>query len=259
MRYSVCIDMLFPNVDFSKRFELAKMCDVQAIEFWKWSNKNIDEIYEKVKKEGLGVSVFNIDSSSPKLSEELSRGILNANKENELIYSLRESCKIYRKLEASAMIVLIGEKLDLPYIQQINNIMQSLKVAAEFAEKENITLVVEPLNDIDRKNYFLPRAREVIDIIREINSPNIKLLLDLYHEQLMAGNLISTISKNIDVIGHIHIADVPGRHEPGSGEINYRNILETLKKLNYENYVGFEFKSTLMTYKTIDNIRGLIL
>ena len=259
MRYSVCVDMLFSNEEFGKRFEFAKMCDIQAIEFWKWSNKNIDAISEKIKKTGLGVSVFNIDSSSPKLSDELSRGILNTGRKDDLISSLSESCKIYKKLEAAALIVLIGEKLNLSYKQQIKNIIESLKAAAEFAEKEDMTLVIEPLNDIDRKNYFLPRAREVIDIIKEIKSPNIKLLLDLYHEQLMAGNLINTISENIDVIGHIHIADAPGRHELGSGEINYKNILKTLKKLNYENYVGFEFRSTLTTDKTINNIRSFIL
>ena len=178
------------------------MCDIQAIEFWKWSNKNIDAISEKIKKTGLGVSVFNIDSSSTKLSDELSRGILNTGRKDDLIRSLSESCKIYKKLEAAALIVLIGEKLNLSYKQQIKNIIESLKAAAEFAEKEDMTLVIEPLNDIDRKNYFLPRAREVIDIIKEIKSPNIKLLLDLYHEQLMAGNLINTISENIDFSAH---------------------------------------------------------
>ena len=143
------------------------------------------------------------------------------------------------------MIVLIGETLDIPYEEQIDNIVKCLKAAVPIIEIENITLLLEPLNDIDRKNYFLPRSKEVFEIIRKVNSPNIKILLDLYHEQLMAGNLMNTIKEKILHIGHIHVADVPGRHEPGTGEINYKGILECLKELNYENYVGFEFRSTI--------------
>lgn len=259
MRYSICVDMLFSDENFVKRIDIAKKCDVQAIEFWKWSNKNIDEIHTKIIEDGLKVSVFNIDSSIPRLSDDLSHGILNSGRKDDFVYALKESIPIYKKLAASAMIVLVGERLDLPYEIQIKNIIEVLKGAAVIAEKENINLVVEPLNDYDRKNYFLPRAYEIAEIIREVNSPNIKLLLDLYHEQLMAGNLINTIIRNIDIIGHVHIADVPGRHEPGSGEINYINILNILKKFNYKNYVGFEFRPTHAADETINNIRGLVL
>ena len=259
MHYSICVDMLFSDENFNKRIDIAKKCDVQAVEFWKWSNKNIDEIHAKVIKDGLKVSVFNIDSSNPRLSDELSHGILNAGRKDDFVCALKESIPIYKKLGASAMIVLVGEKLDLPYEIQINNIIEVLKTAAAIVEKENINLIVEPLNDYDRKNYFLPRAHEIAEIIRTVNSSNIKLLLDLYHEQLMAGNLINTIIQNIDIIGHIHIADVPGRHEPGSGEINYMNVLNILKKFNYKNYVGFEFRPMYAVNETINNIRGLIL
>ena len=78
-----------------------------------------------------------------------------------------------------------------------------------------------------------------------MNSPNIKLLLDLYHEQLMAGNLINTIQENLLYLGHIHVADVPGRHEPGTGEINYKEIFKRLQEIGYVEYVGFEFRSTI--------------
>ena len=245
MRYSYCIDMMFAEMDFYKRFEYAKKCGANAVEFWKWSNKDIVKVKEELVKNEISFSVFNIDCKDEKISYDLSRGILNAGRKEEFILALKESIPVYKELNANGMIVLIGETLDIPYEEQIDNIVKCLKAAVPIIEKENITLLLEPLNDIDRKNYFLPRSKEVFEIIRKVNSPNIKILLDLYHEQLMAGNLMNTIKEKILHIGHIHVADVPGRHEPGTGEINYKGILECLKELNYENYVGFEFRSTI--------------
>lgn len=237
--------MMFAEMDFYKRFEYAKKCGANAVEFWKWSNKDIVKVKEELVKNEISFSVFNIDCKDEKISYDLSRGILNAGRKEEFILALKESIPVYKELNANGMIVLIGETLDIPYEEQIDNIVKCLKAAVPIIEKENITLLLEPLNDIDRKNYFLPRSKEVFEIIRKVNSPNIKILLDLYHEQLMAGNLMNTIKEKILHIGHIHVADVPGRHEPGTGEINYKGILECLKELNYENYVGFEFRSTI--------------
>ena len=245
MRYSYCIDMMFAEMDFYKRFEYAKKCGANAVEFWKWSNKDIVKVKEELVKNELSFSVFNIDCKDEKISYDLSRGILNAGRKEEFILALKESIPVYKELNANGMIVLIGETLDIPYEEQIDNIVKCLKAAVPIIEKENITLLLEPLNDIERKNYFLPRSKEVFEIIRKVNSSNIKILLDLYHEQLMAGNLMNTIKEKISHIGHIHVADVPGRHEPGTGEINYKGILECLKELNSENYVGFEFRSTI--------------
>lgn len=247
--------MLFDDRDFYDRFELAKQSGVDAIEFWKWSNKDLPKIKSQLKKHGLGVSVFNLDSADEQLSAALSRGILNTGNKDALAGALAESVPVYKELNASALIVLIGETLKLPYDRQIRNILECLKTAAEIAEKEQIDLVVEPLNNIDRKNYFLPRAKEVFELVRSIHSPRIKVLLDLYHEQLMAGNLIRTISENIDEIGHIHLADVPGRHEPGTGEIHFSNILKCLKELDYKRHIGFEFRSTKAADETAKIIR----
>lgn len=248
--------MMFAEMDFYKRFEYAKKSGADAVEFWKWSNKDIAKVKEELVKNELSFSIFNIDCKDEKLSYDLSRGILNAGRKEEFISALKESIPVYKKLNAKGMIVLIGETLNIPYEEQIDNIVKCLEVAVPIVEKENITLLLEPLNDIDRQNYFLPRSKEVFEIIKKINSPNIKILLDLYHEQLMAGNLMNTIKENLSLIGHIHVADVPGRHEPGSGEINYQGILKLLKDLEYERYVGFEFRSTINSESLVDYIGG---
>lgn len=237
--------MMFTEMDFYKRFVYAKKCGANAVEFWKWSNKDIGKVKEELTKNELSCSIFNIDCRDEKLSYDLSRGILNAGRKDEFVMALKESIPIYKELNANGMIVLIGETLETDYEEQIVNIIRCLEAAVSIVEKENITLLLEPLNDLDRKNYFLPRSKEVLEIIRQVNSPNIKILLDLYHEQLMAGNLINTIKENLQYIGHIHVADVPGRHEPGTGEIPYREIFRQLKEIDYKEYVGFEFRSTI--------------
>lgn len=257
MHYSYCIDMMFPEMDFYERLAWAKRCGADAVEFWKWSNKDIKKVKEELVRQHLDFSIFNIDSANEKLSYDLSRGILNTGRKEEFIFALQESIPVYKELHAKAMIVLIGETLELPYETQIENIIECLKAATPIVEKEHVNLVVEPLNDIDRKNYFLPCSKEVFEILKEVNSPNIKILLDLYHEQLMAGNLMDTIKDSLPYIGHIHVADAPGRHEPGTGEINYREIFELLEKLQYENYVGFEFRSTIDSEKLVTYMGGI--
>ena len=255
MHFSFCIDMMFGSLDFYDKFSAAKKCGADAVEFWKWTNKDLTRVKSELKKNGLKFSIFNIDCQDEKLSYDLSRGILNAGRANELEQALLESIPIYKELNASGMIVLIGETLDLPYDEQIENIVKCLERVKPIAEKEGITLLVEPLNDIDRKNYFLPRSKEVFQILKKVDSPNIKLLFDIYHEQLMNGNLINSINDNIDLIGHFHVADAPGRHEPGTGEINYPNVLNAIEATGYNRYIGLEYRATKPDEETMDFIK----
>jgi hydroxypyruvate isomerase len=99
-------------------------------------------------------------------------------------------------------------------------------------EKNGITAVVEILNTyVNHAGYFLYYVRDGAELIDRVGSPNVKLLFDIYHVQIMEGNLIENIRANIDRIGHFHIGDVPGRHEPGTGEINYRNVFKAIYEL----------------------------
>ena len=257
MKISACIDMMFSHLDFYEKFSAVKKCGLDAVEFWKWTNKDISKVKEELKRNNLKFGVFNIDSKDEELSFQLSRGILNKGMVDEFLSALEESIPVYKELGASGMIVLIGETLEIPYEEQIDNIKKCLKAAKPIVEKENVNLVVEPLNDIDRKNYFLPRSKEVFEILREINSPNIKLLFDIYHEQLMAGNIINSIKENIDLIGHFHVADVPGRHEPGTGELNYPNIIRAINETNYNDFIGLEYRATKPDENTFNFLKEI--
>jgi hydroxypyruvate isomerase len=98
---------------------------------------------------------------------------------------------------------------------------------------------------VDHPGYFLNRSGVGFDLVRAVDSPRIKLLFDIYHMQVMEGNIIDTLTSNLAVIGHVHVADVPGRHQPGTGELNYANIFKALREAGYDKYVGFEFEPTV--------------
>jgi hydroxypyruvate isomerase len=153
-------------------------------------------------------------------------------------------------IDCPAMIVLSGNVIpSLTREAQHAACINSLKRAAMFVEGREIAgqpvrLLLECIDPEENPKYFLQSAAEAIEIVRAVNHPQVQFLYDIYHEQIAEGNLIEKLEKNIDLIGLIHVADVPGRHEPGTGEINYTNIFRKLVQLNYKRTVAMEFKPT---------------
>lgn len=127
--------------------------------------------------------------------------------------------------------------------QQRAAIVDTLKYAADVLEKENIEIVLEPIHLAEHKEEAVISVVEAFEITRAVSSPRVKVLYDFYHEQMQAGNLIEKLTKNIDQVGLVHIADVPGRHQPGTGEVNYINIYRELARLKYDRYICMEFMS----------------
>lgn len=167
--------------------------------------------------------------------------------------------KVANELGITNLIVVTGqERMDASREEQHNNIVTALKKAACVVEKENMNLVLEPLNVlINHKGYYLATSKEGFEIIKEVNSPKVKLLFDIYHQQITEGNLLSNILGNIDLIGHFHVADTNGRHEVGTGEINYKNIFKAIEKTNYDGFVGLEYSPILHTQDTIRDLLKL--
>lgn len=121
----------------------------------------------------------------------------------------------------------------------------SLRKAGELAAKENMEVLLEPIDLIESKGTAsVYSVADAFDIIRSIGHPNVKVLYDFYHEQRSSGNLLEKLDNNIDLIGLVHIADVPGRHQPGTGEINYTSIYRRLSQLNYDRFIAMEFYPT---------------
>jgi hydroxypyruvate isomerase len=168
-------------------------------------------------------------------------------------------------LSIPAMIVLSGNVVPgLTREAQHQACIDSLKRAAEIIDGKQIDgqpvrLLLECIDPEENPHYFLQSAAEGIEIVRAVNHPQVQFLYDIFHEQIAEGNLIEKLDKHIDVIGLIHVADVPGRHQPGTGEINYANIYRTLVQLNYRHKVAMEFHPTGDSVVTLREAKALAL
>ena len=153
-------------------------------------------------------------------------------------------------LECPAMIALSGNVVPgMSHEEQHESCIEGLKQAAKLIEGrriggEPVRILLECIDPEENPRYFLQSAAEGIEVVRAVDHPQVQFLYDLFHEQIAEGNLIEKLDKHIDVIGLIHVADVPGRHQPGTGEINYANIYRKLADLKYRHAVAMEFKPT---------------
>jgi hydroxypyruvate isomerase len=157
-------------------------------------------------------------------------GLVNPRESEEFLRQMALGIEAAKKMNSPQLVTLTGNELGgMPRSEQMTNAVEALRAIAPTLEKNGITAVVEILNTyVNHAGYFLYRVRDGAEMIDRVGSPNVKLLVDIYHVQIMEGNLIENIRNNIDRIGHFHIGDVPGRHEPGTGEINYLNVFKAI-------------------------------
>jgi hydroxypyruvate isomerase len=233
MRLSVCIDAVFQEKNFLEAMKTVKETGYQAYEFWQWWEKDIKTIEKAQKALGLKAAAFCTKFVS----------LLDPVLRQDYIKGLKETLEIAKLLDCRTIISQIGYELKgVSREEQYQSVVSGLKGAAPFLERADTVLVVEPLNVlVNHKGYFLVSSWEAFNIIDEVGSPNIRVLYDIYHQQITEGNLISTISANISKIGHFHAAGNPGRHEITSGEINYSEVFRAIRKTNYEGYIGLEY------------------
>ena len=234
IRFSACIEALYRNSPFIERIEKVAAVGMKAFEFWGWGNKDIDAIKAAKDKFGLQVATFGADVGGA-LVEPANRVKLSE--------GLKRSIEVAYKLDCRRLLVTTGNEIQgVSREQQHQSIVDGLRVAAKIVEAAGITLCLEPLNIlVNHKGYYLYTSAEGFQIIDEVGSPNVKLLFDIYHQQITEGNLIANITASIGKISHFHVADVPGRHEPGTGEINYKNVFKAISDSGYDGFVGLEF------------------
>src|SRR5437660_1349921 len=134
-----------------------------------------------------------------------------------------------------------------------------LKRGGDIAAENNIELLIENIDPAENPQYFLTSSAEGFEIVRSVGNAHVKFLYDLFHEQIAEGNLIEKLEKNIDLVGIVHVADVPGRHHPGTGEINYSNIFRKLAELRYSRYVAKEFDPLGDAVKELRDARELAI
>ena len=234
INFSVCIEALYGDAPFIDRIEKVAAVGMKTVEFWGWANKDIDAIKTAKDNYGVEVGTFGADVGGP---------LVDPTNRPRLPDALKRSIEVAHKLDCKRMLVTTGNEIEgVRRGEQHQSIVDGLKMAAEILEDEGITLALEPLNIlVNHKGYYLYASEEGFQIVDQVGSPNVGLLFDIYHQQITEGNLIANITASIDKITHFHVADVPGRHEPGSGEINYRNVFKSISETGYKDLVGLEF------------------
>jgi hydroxypyruvate isomerase len=204
-------------------------------EFKKWS----DDDYRRIlgRMDALKISV---DATSG-----VGEGFADPSGRDAFLSSLKALIPQAQRLQCKKIILLSGKVIEgAPAGSQHAASIEALKRAADLLNTAGMTAVIEPIDRLENPTIYLDGVTEAFEIVHAVGSPNVRVLYDVYHEQRQFGNLIEKFKKNIDQVGLIHIADVPGRHEPGTGEINYLNIYRALAQLNYKGPIAMEFYPT---------------
>ena len=169
--------------------------------------------------------------------------LVDPEKRSEYLEGLTESIAAAKQLNCPTLISQVGDAL--PGVSrdlQRQSLIDGLAEAKPLLESSGITLVIEPLNDrIDHKGYFLVQSDEAFDIVDAVNSDHVKVVFDIYHQQISEGHVIERLTDNIDKIAHFHVAGNPGRNELTVGELNYPNIFNAIAKAGYDRYIGLEY------------------
>jgi hydroxypyruvate isomerase len=198
-------------------------------------------------------------------------GLCDPAEREGFLKELRASAEAAKRFETTRLVVLTGFKVPrLSREKQRASVVEGLKRGVEIVAPNGVTMIVEPINTLapveplnpqgdNHANYFLDRTPEAFGIVREVGSPYAKILYDIYHVQIMEGNLIETIRKNIRDIAHFHVGDVPGRHEPGTGEINYGNVFNAIRNTGFSDFVAMEYVPSKDAMTTLRETRILAL
>ncbi len=245
-QFSACIEWLFArNGDvFADRIRLAHQAGLSAVEFWRWTDKDLDAIVAAVAETGIAVSG---------LVAEPMIALTNPANREAWLQGLRESVAVAQRLGAAVLIVQAGDDLSgFSRAEQRASLIAALTAGAGILEGSGVRLGLEPLNTtIDHPGYYLSSTMEGLDIVDEIGRPEIGIVYDLYHSAVMGEDTQEVIGDRIDRIVHLHVADHPGRSDPGTGQIDLAERLDWLFAQGYRGRIGLEYRPATSDAKSV--------
>ena len=249
---SACIEPMYYEIPFLDRFQAAKDDGFEYVEFWSWTDKDLDAVKAAAEKAGIGISGFNGDADY---------SLIDPTHKEKYLDFLRQSVAAAQKIGAKSVTIhsnalgdggiVVNHYDDLSDTVKLCSMYDMLLECAKIAEESGIAMNLEPLNiTTDHVGNFLAHTQMAAEMTRLIGSPMLKVLYDVYHMQLNED----TIRTYADQLGHIHVADAPGRHEPGTGEINYHNVFRCLEEVGYTSRIGFELMPKTSTAEAVKAI-----
>jgi hydroxypyruvate isomerase len=235
-KLTVMLWTVFRGEPFAQRLDKVAEAGYHAVElvdeFKGWTKE--DFAAARKKKHELG---FDFDATAG-----VWHTLADANDREAFLQAVRDFIPTMHELECTQLILQSGDKAPGVSPEAMRaNCIETLKRGGDIAAQNGIELLVENIDPEENPKYFLTSSAEGFEIVRAVGNPHVKFLYDFFHEQIAEGNLIEKLEKNLELTGLVHVADVPGRHEPGTGEIYYPNIYRKLAELGYDRHVAMEF------------------
>jgi len=254
--FAANLTMLFTEYPFLERFERAARAGFRAVEYMFPYQEDVDAIDRALREHKLTQVLFNLPAGDWAAGD---RGIaVDPGRRDEFRLGVREAVELARKFECRRLNCLVGKRRDdIPPEEQWACLVDNVRFAAAALDRAAITLLVEPVNTYDIPGFFLSSSTRAVQLLEDAAAPNARLQYDVYHMQRMEGNLVDTMRRLRDRIGHVQIADPPARHEPGTGEINFPFVLRELDALGYEGYVGLEYRPSGRTEESFGWIEAM--
>ena len=250
-KLDVCLETVFTDLPYEQRIRKIAALGYDCVEFWHpegtWNGSAIDESQAKdpavltqvCEETGVAIAGFALNAwdgtygGCPTCADDKGR----------FVEQVHKSIEFANKIGCGSAIILSGlEQPGLSRQEMRDNMEKAFGAGLEIAERNDFTLLLEPLNTlVDHEGYYLDFTAEAIEIIKGFDSPSMKMLYDIYHMQIMEGNIVETIRDNVDIIGHFHVAGVPGRAEPDTCELDYPYIFRQADEAGYTGRFGLEY------------------
>jgi hydroxypyruvate isomerase len=254
-KLSVRVEPLFRGMSLAQQMEKVAEAKYEGFEFGNWRAADPLEINKLKHRLGLECACL----VGNRAVDPQGMTLVGPRDRLGFLSEIKASIEAAKRFETKRLVTLTGNALPgLSREVQHRSIVEGLKAAHDVVAPAGITLIVEPLNTlVDHRGYYLDHTHEAFEIVREVESPHVKILFDIYHVQIMDGNLIATIKNNLQYIGHFHVGDVPGRHEPGTGEINYTNVFRAIQESGFRDFVAMEYTPSKDPLVTLAEVRAM--
>jgi hydroxypyruvate isomerase len=246
---SANIELLFHESGaMPDRVRAAARLGIPAVEIWFWRDKDVDTIATALDETGVALQTMCVD---PRLT------LVDATTHDRFVRAVTESAQVADRLGCPFLVVTAGEQRPrVSRDEQRAAVVEALRRAADVLAPTAVSVLLENLNSrVDHPGTFLDSTAECLGIVEEVRSPRVRLLYDHYHSLVMDERPEKVLADRVDLVGHVQTADVPGRHEPGSGSIDWQAELTTLRKLGYAGRIGLEYFPTTGTERSLECIR----
>lgn len=250
MRICIPIPCFFGGMDFCDAIRKVAELGFDAIETYNW--KELDKEAVKRTCEETGVEFVSMCTTEFNMTDPERRQLW--------LDGLKESCEAAKEMGVKHIITQVGQDMGTRRDFQHDSIVAALKAAKPILEETGVTVMIEPLNTyVSHPGYYLWSSVEGFDIIREVNHPLVKVIYDIFHQQVMEGNIITNITNNLDCIAHIHCAGHPGRNELQYGENDYKVIFNEVDKAGYKGCYSLEYWPLLPPVESLETFKKIYM